>query len=83
MYMGAGDTILDCKSCNSRKTIHPECWPIPIPKEDPFFPPVNKATGAKECLHFVRSLNGQTTLGPREQMNQVTSYLDGKPKIKL
>ncbi|CAG2116540.1 unnamed protein product, partial [Medioppia subpectinata] len=77
MYMGAGDSLLDCKSCSSRKTVHPECWPIPIPKNDPFFPPVNTTTGVKQCLHFVRSLNGQTTLGPREQMNQVTGYIDG------
>ena len=78
MYMGAGDTLLDCKSCSSRKSVHPECWPIPIPKNDPFFPSVNKTTGAKQCLHFVRSLNGQQTLGPREQMNQVTAYVDGQ-----
>ncbi|XP_054167499.1 peroxidasin homolog pxn-1-like [Oppia nitens] len=77
MYMGAGETLLDCKDCLSRKTVHSECNPIPIPKNDPFFPAIDKTTGAKQCLHFVRSLNGQTTLGPREQMNQITAYLDG------
>ena len=77
MYMGPADTLLDCKSCSSRKTVHPECWPIAIPKNDKHFPSVNNITGTKQCLHFVRSLNGQTTLGPREQLNQITAYVDG------
>lgn len=83
MYMGLDGSILNCKSCNSRKTVHPECWPIPIPNNDHFFPSTDKR-GEKQCLHFVRSLNGQTTLGPREQFNQVTAYIDGKlPLIKI
>ncbi|KAI1303198.1 Peroxidasin -like protein [Halotydeus destructor] len=74
MNMGADGSILDCTACDSPKTVHPECLPMPIPLGDPHFPAVKN--GQKQCLHFARSLNAQTKLGPREQMNQVTSYLD-------
>ncbi len=70
MYMTSSGQLLDCKQCSSRKTVHPECWPISVPAGDPFFRP------PQQCLHFVRSMNAQRTLGPREQMNQLTSYLD-------
>ncbi|RWS06651.1 Peroxidasin-like protein, partial [Dinothrombium tinctorium] len=76
MYMGVDNSILDCKECDSQKKVHPECWPIGIPKNDPFFPASNLTTGKRQCLHFVRSINGQTKLGPREQINQVTAYID-------
>ncbi|RWS24268.1 chorion peroxidase-like protein, partial [Leptotrombidium deliense] len=76
MNMGVDDSILDCRACDAQKKVHPECWPIGIPKNDPFFPSVNLTTGKRQCLHFVRSLNAQTKLGPREQMNQLTSYID-------
>lgn len=66
MNMGADGSILDCSACDSPKTVHPECWPIPIPSSDPFFPAVKD--GKKQCLHFARSLNAQTKLGPREQV---------------
>ncbi|XP_074603840.1 uncharacterized protein LOC141857262 [Brevipalpus obovatus] len=75
-YLGPENSILDCKACDSPKTVHPECWPIPIPKNDPHFPWVNSTTGKRQCLHFVRSLNGQTKLGPREQINQLTPLID-------
>uniref|UniRef100_T1KSA2 Uncharacterized protein n=1 Tax=Tetranychus urticae TaxID=32264 RepID=T1KSA2_TETUR len=77
MYMGPGNTILNCKSCDSRKTVHPQCWPIVIPKNDPYFPSTNSTTGKRQCLHFVRSINGQTRLGAREQINQITPLIDG------
>lgn len=76
-YMGPEGSILDCKACDSGKTVHPECYPIPIPKNDPYFPSVNASTGRRQCLHFVRSINGQTKLGHREQLNQLTPLLDG------
>lgn len=79
---GVNNTILDCSPCDSTETVHSECWPIEIPPNDPHF----SATGAARagvakkdvprCLHFVRSLNGQTRLGPREQISQVSAYLD-------
>lgn len=74
MYLTSNGQLLDCKQCNSQTTVHPECWPIFIPNNDPFFRSTNVK---KQCLHFVRSMNGQNRLGPREQMNQLTSYIDG------
>ncbi|KPM04939.1 heme peroxidase-like protein 1 [Sarcoptes scabiei] len=75
MYLTSNGHLLDCRDCNSKKTVHPECYPISVPKNDPFF--VSKIAGKKKCLPFVRSINAQRTLGPREQLNQLTSYLDG------
>ncbi|CAH1390605.1 unnamed protein product [Nezara viridula] len=51
--------------------------PIPIPSGDPFYPRRNVSTGERVCLPFMRSLPGQHRLGPREQINQNTAYLDG------
>jgi len=66
---GHQESIIDCKSCKSGAD-HPNCYPILIPKGDPTFPP-------HTCMAFTRSLQGQTKIGPREHMNQVTHYLDG------
>lgn len=77
MNMGPNEAILNCKSCDSQRNVHPECWPILIPRGDSYFPALNVSSGERQCLHFVRSLNGQTKLGPREQMNQITSFIDG------
>lgn len=74
MYTGPGGSILDCSDCSSPQTVHPECMPHPIPPNDPFFPSVKD--GKKQCLHFARSLNAQEKLGPREQMNQITAWID-------
>ena len=68
---------MDCKRCDSRETVHPECRPISIPPDDPFFSQLPNGGQLPRCLHFVRSMNAQGTLGPREQMNQLTSYVDG------
>jgi len=68
--------ILNCLSCDSMITVHPQCFPIPVPEGDPFFPSVNKTTGEPFCIPATRSMPGQRTLGPREQMNQLTAYLD-------
>lgn len=71
-YLTSGGQLLNCKTCDSAETIHPECWPIEIPPNDVYF----SQSGTKQCLHFVRSINAQRTLGRREQMNQLTSYID-------
>ncbi|XP_067144092.1 uncharacterized protein [Centruroides vittatus] len=76
MNEGIGGVVLNCKDCNSSKKVHPECWPIPVPKKDPYYPAVDNKTGEPTCISFARSLSGQLTLGRREQMNQVTSFLD-------
>lgn len=73
-------SLLDCSPCNSRETVHRDCMPIPIPDQDSFYhsPNADQALGNKKrCLHFVRSLNGQAGLGPRQQINALTSYFDG------
>ncbi|XP_054709398.1 uncharacterized protein LOC129219104 [Uloborus diversus] len=67
---------LDCSDCNSAKSIHPECFPIVVPSNDPFYPPINQTTGRPTCISMVRSLAGQLTLGRREQLNQVTAFVD-------
>ncbi|XP_054715544.1 uncharacterized protein LOC129225022 [Uloborus diversus] len=75
MHEAHGRRPLDCKSCDSAISVHPECLPIPIPPGDPFFPAVFQ-NASKNCISFARSLAGQLTLGRREQMDQVTSYID-------
>ncbi|CAG0923981.1 unnamed protein product, partial [Notodromas monacha] len=74
---GFSDSILDCKRCDAENTIHPECMPIFIPEEDTWYPKSNGTTGSRFCLSFTRSLPGQLTLGYREQVNQVTAFIDG------
>ncbi|CAG7820997.1 unnamed protein product [Allacma fusca] len=76
MNKGIMNTILDCHGCDAKEAVHPECWPIPIPANDPYFPNVNKTNAKPHCLPFTRSLPGQLTLGFREQLNQVTAYVD-------
>ncbi|XP_055330843.1 peroxidase-like [Paramacrobiotus metropolitanus] len=63
------------KCCNSPVTTHPDCWPINIPNDDTF-----SARHGRTCMEFVRTLPGirpGCTLGPREQINQVTHFIDG------
>nr|CAD7199365.1 unnamed protein product [Timema douglasi] len=71
-----GESILDCQPCDSMETVHPECFPIPVPEGDPYFPRVNISTGRPTCIPVTRSMPGQLTLGYREQLNQVTAYVD-------
>ncbi|XP_022240053.1 thyroid peroxidase-like [Limulus polyphemus] len=76
MNQGPLGSALNCKNCESGLVVHPECFPIRIPKNDPFYPVVDLNTGQANCISFVRSLPGQLKLGRREQMNQVTAYVD-------
>ncbi|KAA0189935.1 Heme binding peroxidase-like 3 [Hyalella azteca] len=73
---GFQNSILDCRDCESPQRVHPECLPITVDSNDPFFPSVNISSGRPFCIAFTRSLPGQQTLGPREQINQNTAYLD-------
>ena len=67
------------KCCNIEEsdkfTKHPECWPILINNQkDPIVAQLNQ-----NCMEYVRSsptIRVGCTLGPREQINQVTSFLD-------
>ena len=58
----------------SRLVLHPECFPIDIPINDPFFRRHNQ-----RCMNFVRSLPGpnqECSFGYGEQMNQITHLHD-------
>ena len=68
IHRGFAGSILDCMSCTSGAE-HPSCYPILIPGGDSHFP-------RHSCMAFTRSLPAQDKLGPREQFNQVTHYLD-------
>lgn len=53
---------------------HPSCLPIPVSMEDPFF-----SRFGLRCMEFVRSAPSSRInckLSWREQINQVTSYID-------
>lgn len=66
---GPNGSTIAC--CNSKK-LHPECFPVVVDRHDPFYE--HNVT----CLEFVRSSPCPTCcLGPREQMNQVTAFIDG------
>lgn len=60
---GFNGVLLDCRSCDSAQTVHPECFPIPVPIHDPYFPPLNSTDKTQRCLALVRSLPGQLTMG--------------------
>ncbi|XP_071157643.1 salivary peroxidase/catechol oxidase-like [Mytilus edulis] len=61
---------LDC--CDPTNSLEKDCYVIPVPEDDPFFKSIR-------CLNFVRSsAAGKNCLtGQREQMNDVTSFIDG------
>lgn len=51
---------------------HPECFPVMLGPGDPFFEQYNVT-----CMEFVRSAPAPACrFGPREQLNQATSFLD-------
>ncbi|XP_059091674.1 chorion peroxidase-like [Tigriopus californicus] len=75
MIRGLNGSILDCSGCQSNGR-HPGCYPILVPRSDKFFPVREARSGQRKCIPFTRSLPGQTKLGPREQINQNTAYVD-------
>lgn len=76
IHKGFFESIPNCRSCDSPRTVHPECNPFPIPSGDHYYPEVNISSGERLCFPFMRSLPGQQRLGPREQINQNTAFLD-------
>lgn len=55
--------------------LHPACLPIKLPQNDPFY-----ARHSQTCMSFVRSGTAprqDCNFGPREQLNQLSSYIDG------
>uniref|UniRef100_A0ABD2XNQ1 Peroxidase n=1 Tax=Trichogramma kaykai TaxID=54128 RepID=A0ABD2XNQ1_9HYME len=76
IHKGFAESIPSCRSCDSARTVHPECNPFPVPPNDHFYPTANVTSGVRLCIPSMRSLPGQQTLGPREQINQNTGFLD-------
>lgn len=76
IHKGFHESIPMCRPCDSPRTVHPECNPFPVPPRDHFYPEVNVTSGERLCFPSMRSLPGQQTLGPREQINQNTAFLD-------
>ncbi|XP_067203363.1 uncharacterized protein [Linepithema humile] len=76
IHKGFQESIPSCRSCDSPRTVHPECNPFPVPPGDHFYPTANVSSGAPMCFPSMRSLPGQQHLGPREQVNQNTGFLD-------
>ncbi|XP_044257403.1 peroxidase [Tribolium madens] len=59
-------------ACCGQKITHPECFPVTLAPFDPL------TEFNLTCMEFVRSAPAKTCcLGPREQMNQVTAFIDG------
>ena len=50
---------MECKACDAKTTVHPECLPIPVPKGDPFYPETNRTTGEPFCLPFTRHVSAK------------------------
>ena len=58
----------------NRDFLHPDCMPIRVQNSDYFYSRHNAT-----CMEFVRSSPAprkDCSLGPRDQINQLTSYLD-------
>ncbi|XP_060804485.1 chorion peroxidase [Amyelois transitella] len=68
---GENSSSLSC--CDPTQPPHPECFPVQLDVEDPFYQDYNLT-----CMEFVRSAPAPTChFGPREQMNQATAFIDG------
>ncbi|XP_042210054.1 chorion peroxidase-like [Homarus americanus] len=71
-----GSTIPCCREAGQdfRHPLHPQCAPIGITSPDAFYTPYGVT-----CMEFVRSLPAdRCTLGPRQHLNQLNSYIDGE-----
>ncbi|XP_050707515.1 chorion peroxidase-like [Eriocheir sinensis] len=70
---GSPITCCDERVLQDPSLRHPECFPITLPSDDPFY-----SVYGHTCMEFVRSIPaGRCHFGPREQINQLTAFLDG------
>lgn len=61
--------------CCKSEDAHPDCFPIEIPKGDPFYGYFNQ-----KCMHFTRASPGLQpgcSLGPVQAINRISGYMDG------
>ncbi|KAI6191954.1 hypothetical protein M3Y97_00283900 [Aphelenchoides bicaudatus] len=72
---GPENMILNCSTCDTPKTLSIHCFPIPIEEDDPYFPP-RHTDGTARCIPMARSILAQVTLGYRNQLNQLTAFID-------
>lgn len=68
--LGNPNNPIDC--CRPDRWVLPECYSIAVPEGDTFFGPLGQT-----CLNLPRSAPCSCQLGPREQQDSLTSYLDG------
>lgn len=65
----------DEKVISNPRLTHPACFPIPVPQQDNLL-----RSESQVCINFVRSapaINSKCKFGPRDQLNQISAYLDG------
>jgi len=63
------------RMCCTTQQSDPDCWPISIPNNDPFYTRVSRP---QTCMDFTRSTAFCfPTTGVREQMNSNTAFIDG------
>ncbi|XP_050346823.1 peroxidase isoform X2 [Nymphalis io] len=71
--LSKGENSSSISCCNSGDVVHPECFPVQLDPEDPFYQDYNVT-----CMEFVRSAPAPTCrFGQREQLNQASAFLDG------
>ncbi|XP_025990753.1 peroxidase [Solenopsis invicta] len=71
LSQGANGSSIAC--CPPLGGQHPECFPVQVGAGDPVY----DLTG-RTCMDFVRSAPApRCKLGPREQLNQVSAFIDG------
>ncbi|XP_077547271.1 salivary peroxidase/catechol oxidase-like [Haemaphysalis longicornis] len=68
--LGNPNNPVDC--CTPDRWVLPHCYSIAVPEGDTFFAPLGQT-----CLNMPRSAPCSCQLGPREQTDSLTSYLDG------
>ncbi|CAH2103017.1 unnamed protein product [Euphydryas editha] len=71
--LSKGENSSSISCCSPEGAIHPECFPVKLDIEDPYYQDYNLT-----CMEFVRSASAPTChFGPREQLNQASAFLDG------